>query len=80
MLRAYILIEAVVGTGPKVVASLRAVRGVTMAERVTGPYDVIAEVEAIGEEGLGELLEDHVRRVPGITKTLTCLVVTGRRQ
>ena len=80
MLRAYILIETVVGTGPNVVAGLRALKGVTMAERVTGPYDVIIEVEAMGEESLGDLLEEGVRRVPGITKTLTCLVVTGRRQ
>ena len=79
MLRAYILIETVVGTSTKVVASLKAMRGVKSADFVTGPYDVIVEVEAIGEGSLGELLEDHVRRVPGVTKTVTCLVVTGRR-
>lgn len=79
MLRAYILIETVVGTSSKVVASLKAMEGVRSADFVTGPYDVIVEVEAIGEGALGELLEDHIRRVPGITKTITCLVVTRRR-
>ncbi len=79
MLRAYILIETVVGTSTKVVASLKAMKGVKSADFVTGPYDVIVEVEAIEEGVLGDLLENHVRRVPGITKTVTCLVVTGRR-
>ena len=79
MLRAYILIETVVGTSSKVVASLKAMNGVKSADRVTGPYDVIVEVEAVGEEALGDLLEDQVRRVPGINKTVTCLIVTGRR-
>ncbi len=79
MIRAYILIETVVGTSTKVVASLKAMKGVKSADFVTGPYDIIVEVEAIGEGALGDLLENHIRRVSGITKTVTCLVVTGQR-
>jgi DNA-binding Lrp family transcriptional regulator len=42
---------------------------------VTGPYDVIARVEASNVDELGQLVIARVQDVQGITRTLTCTVV-----
>lgn len=49
--------------------------GVTSAEDVTGPYDVIVRAEANTVDELGKLVVARVQSVDGITRTLTCPVV-----
>ena len=51
------------------------VKGVTLAEDVTGPYDVIVRAEAETVDELGRLVVARVQSVDGITRTLTCPVV-----
>jgi DNA-binding Lrp family transcriptional regulator len=48
---------------------------VTLAEDVTGPYDVIARVEAGTVDELGQLVLSRIQDIKGITRTLTCTVV-----
>lgn len=38
--RAYVLIEAEAGHVNSVLATLRAIKGITLADPVTGPYDI----------------------------------------
>ncbi len=75
MVQAYILIQTEVGKAATVAAQIAAVEGVTLAEDVTGPYDVIARVEAANVDDLGRLVIARLQEVPGITRTLTCTVV-----
>ena len=75
LLKAYIFIETSVGTSPKIVAALRALQEVRSAERVTGPHDVIAVVETFDLQALGGLMQERVEVVPGVQRTLTCIVV-----
>ena len=75
MVTAFVLVETGVGTGPKVVGSLKALPEVRMVDRVTGPYDVIATVELVDLQALGTFLNDRVRMLPGVQKTVTCVVV-----
>lgn len=75
MVQAYILIQTEVGKAASVAESIRAVPGVASAEDVTGPYDVIARVEAATVDELGKLVIAKIQDVPGITRTLTCTVV-----
>ena len=42
---------------------------------VTGPYDVIAKIEADSVDDIGKLVVSKVQAVEGITRTLTCPVV-----
>ncbi|HVM12584.1 MAG TPA: Lrp/AsnC ligand binding domain-containing protein, partial [Actinomycetota bacterium] len=49
--------------------------GVTSAEDVTGPYDVIVRAEAANVDDLGKLVVARIQGVEGITRTLTCPVV-----
>jgi DNA-binding Lrp family transcriptional regulator len=75
MIAAYILIQTEVGVVGSVAAEVAGVKGVTSAEPVTGPYDVIAKAEARNLDELGKLVVRRVQDVPGITRTLTCPVV-----
>jgi DNA-binding Lrp family transcriptional regulator len=75
VVQAYILIQTEVGKAANVAKAIAAISGVTMAEDVTGPYDVIARVEASNVDDLGRLVIAKLQDVPGITRTLTCTEV-----
>lgn len=72
---AYILIQTEVGKAAAVASEIGAIPGVTTAEDVTGPYDVIVRAEAASVDDLGKLVVARVQAVEGITRTLTCPVV-----
>jgi DNA-binding Lrp family transcriptional regulator len=73
--QAYILIQTEVGKAANVASQIASIEGVTLAEDVTGPYDVIVRAEASTVDELGKLVVAQVQNVPGITRTLTCPVV-----
>ncbi len=72
---AYILIQTEVGRAASVAQEIAELPGVTMAEDVTGPYDVIVRAEAVSVDELGRLVVAKIQGVTGITRTLTCPVV-----
>lgn len=72
---AYILIQTEVGKAAAVAEAIASLPGVTSAEDVTGPYDVIVRAEADTVDELGKLVVANVQGVSGITRTLTCPVV-----
>ena len=75
MVHAYILIQTEVGKAAQVAQTIQDIEGVTKAEDVTGPYDVIVRAEAETIDDLGQLVVARVQSVDGITRTLTCPVV-----
>ena len=75
VVQAYILIQTEVGKAAAVATEISEITGVTLAEDVTGPYDVIVRAEAHSVDELGKLVVAKVQGVPGITRTLTCPVV-----
>ncbi len=75
MVHAYILIQTEVGKAAQVAQTISGISGVTKAEDVTGPYDVIVRAEAESVDELGQLVVARVQSVDGITRTLTCPVV-----
>jgi DNA-binding Lrp family transcriptional regulator len=75
VVQAYILIQTDVGKAAEVAAAIAQVKGVTLAEDVTGPYDVIVRAEARNVDELGKLVVSKVQNLEGITRTLTCPVV-----
>jgi DNA-binding Lrp family transcriptional regulator len=72
---AYILIQTEVGKAATVAREIAGLDGVTTAEDVTGPYDVIVRAEASTVDELGKLVVARIQSVVGITRTLTCPVV-----
>jgi DNA-binding Lrp family transcriptional regulator len=75
VVQAYILIQTEVGRAAAVASQIADISGVTLAEDVTGPYDVIVRAEARSVDELGKLVVAKVQNVEGITRTLTCPVV-----
>ena len=75
MVNAYILIQTEVGKAAQVAKEVAQIDGVTAAEDVTGPYDVIVRAEAANVDDLGKLVVARIQGVEGITRTLTCPVV-----
>ena len=75
MVQAYILIQTDVGRAATVASAIADLEGVALAEDVTGPYDVIARVEASTVDELGKLVIAKIQDVEGITRPLTCTVV-----
>jgi DNA-binding Lrp family transcriptional regulator len=75
MVQAYILVQTEVGKAADVAAQIAKIAGVTQAEDVTGPYDVIVRAQAENVDELGKLVAAHIQQVAGITRTLTCPVV-----
>ncbi|WP_436699233.1 Lrp/AsnC family transcriptional regulator [Nocardioides sp. BYT-33-1] len=75
VVQAYILIQTDVGKAAEVAREVGSITGVTLAEDVTGPYDVIVRAEARNVDELGKLVVSKVQNLEGITRTLTCPVV-----
>ena len=75
VVQAYILIQTEVGQAADVARAIAQLAGVTLAEDVTGPYDVIVRAEASNVDELGKLVVANVQGIDGITRTLTCPVV-----
>lgn len=72
---AYILVQTVVSAA-QVAGEIREIPGVQSADDVSGPYDVIARVSAPDMDTLGQLVVSRIQAVEGITRTLTCPIVT----
>jgi DNA-binding Lrp family transcriptional regulator len=75
MVQAYILVQTEVGKAAAVATAIGEIDGVTQADDVTGPYDVIVRAEAENVDELGRLVVAEIQGVPGITRTLTCPIV-----
>jgi DNA-binding Lrp family transcriptional regulator len=75
MVQAYILIQTEVGKAAAVAREISGMKGVTMAEDVTGPYDVIVRAEARNNDEKGRKVGAKGQKVEGHTRTLTCPVV-----
>ena len=77
--RGYVLIEAEVGRSKSVgeaVAKLKhpdaRVLGV---DTVTGPYDVIVQMDADDLDKLGNCITEGIQSIEGVQRTTTCLAV-----
>ena len=75
VVQAYILIQTEVGKSSQVAREIAQLHGVTLAEDVTGPYDVIARIEAPSLDELGQNVMAQIQAAKGITRTLTCTIV-----
>jgi DNA-binding Lrp family transcriptional regulator len=73
--QAYILIEALPGKGIDLVNIAKNIPGVKTIHLVTGPYDVIAFVEAADLKSLGEMIVKKIQATGFVARTLTCITV-----
>ena len=71
--KAYILIETAVGESNSVVDALRLISGMHSLDPVTGPYDIIAVINAPDLTTVGDLVTAQIHVIDGIVRTITCL-------
>jgi DNA-binding Lrp family transcriptional regulator len=79
MTRAYVLIESEVGKAKSVADGLKKLEfsdtRVVSVDAVTGPFDVIALLEADDLDNVGRAITDAIQQVDGVQRTTTCLVI-----
>ena len=76
--KAYILIETAVGKSKGVVDLLREIPGMQSVDPVTGPYDIIAIIEAPDLNSVGSVVTTNIHTISGIIRTITCLSLGSR--
>ncbi|MCX6640951.1 MAG: Lrp/AsnC ligand binding domain-containing protein [bacterium] len=72
---AYILISVTVGKARKVFEQLAALPEIARVDAISGPYDLIARVEASDFGVVGVLVLDKIQAIPGVVDTVTCHVI-----
>ncbi len=73
--KAVILIETDVGRTRDVCNTLKAVGGMQSVDVVTGPYDIIAVIEAADMRAIGTLIEEKIHPLGGVARTVTCVAI-----
>jgi len=71
--KVFVLIETVVGKSNEVVATLKGIEGVTTADKVTGPYDVICVMEGERLDEIFNIVTGKIQAVPGVSRVVSCL-------
>jgi DNA-binding Lrp family transcriptional regulator len=72
---AYVFIECTAGVAREVAREISKIKGVVRANATTGPYDVIALVEALDMNVLGDFLVTKIQSLSGVLRTQTNVVV-----
>ena len=73
--KAFVLVTTSVGQTQGVLNKLQKLDGVKSVDVVLGPYDIIAIVEGDSIDSLGKLITEHLHKVDGIERTLTCQTI-----
>ncbi len=73
--KAFVLIETAVGKTKEVVTALEQLDKVKSVDAVTGPYDIIAIIEAESLNDIGDVVTGKIHPITGISRTVTCLAV-----
>ena len=78
-IRGYVLIETEVGSARAVGEAMAQLNHkdahVVAIDTVTGPYDVIVQLEADDLDRLGSCITEGIQAVGGVKRTTTCLAV-----
>lgn len=74
-MKAYILINAGLGVVSDVLDDLRKINEIKSANSTAGPYDIIAFMESNDLSSLGDTIVQKIQKVPGVSKTLTCIII-----
>jgi DNA-binding Lrp family transcriptional regulator len=72
---AYVFIECTAGAARDVAKEVSKIKGVVRANATTGPYDVIALVEAPDLNVLGDFIVTKIQGLSGVLRTQTNVVV-----
>ena len=77
MVTAYVLAKVEAGQD-EVLEKVKKLPGIKSAVSTVGIYDLHVEVTFATKEGLDEFIYDKIRRIPGITETVTLIAFETR--
>jgi len=75
MPKAFVLMNAELGSEDSIVNELKKLEGVKEVYQVYGVYDIVAQVEAITMERVKETITWKLRKLNGVKSTLTMIVM-----
>lgn len=75
MEKAFVCVSTAPSSTPKVLQKIKTVKGVEEVEMVYGDYDVCFEVKAETINGLKNIINERIRRIDDIRKTLATILV-----
>jgi DNA-binding Lrp family transcriptional regulator len=75
---AFLLVNSEFSIGDEIMAKLRNMPEVVNLYRVQGMYDIIAKVGLDSEQGLKELVSERIRKIEGITGTVTIMIAQDK--
>ncbi len=73
---AHVLVNVRAGKTKKVYQELARSEGVVSLDAVSGPYDIIATIQASDFNAIGRLVINEIQTIEGITDTTTCNVIS----
>jgi len=78
VVKAFVLIqtEIEVAKTSEVAAALNKLgEEVKSVDRITGPYDIIVQLEGQTLEEIGTIVDEKIHTVAGVYRTATCLII-----
>ena len=75
MPKAFVLMNAELGSEDSIVGELRRLEGVKEVFQVYGVYDIVAQVESDTMEKVKETITWRLRKLNGVKSTLTMIVM-----
>jgi DNA-binding Lrp family transcriptional regulator len=75
MPKAFVLMNAELGSEDSIVGELRRLEGVKEVYQVYGVYDIVAQVESDTMEKVKETITWKLRKLNGVKSTLTMIVM-----
>jgi DNA-binding Lrp family transcriptional regulator len=75
MPKAFVLMNAELGSEDSTVSELKKLEGVNVVYQVYGVYDIVAQVEADTMEKVKETITWKLRKLNGVKSTLTMIVM-----
>jgi DNA-binding Lrp family transcriptional regulator len=73
MKAAFVLVKCELGRLEEVANALMEIEGVSEVHSITGEHDLLVKLYAASYEDFGDLIPDHLQKVPGVKHTETML-------
>ncbi len=73
MKAAFVLVKCELGRIGDVADALIEMEGVSEVHSITGEHDLLVKIYAPTYEDFGDLIPDHVQKIPGVQHTTTLL-------
>jgi DNA-binding Lrp family transcriptional regulator len=73
--KAYVLIQAETGKAELVARSLLGKPGITAADLVVGPHDVIAVIQGADADSIAKVVVNEIQGIKGVHRTITYMVL-----